>query len=85
MVSKISAEMPADAFCIAVLHPIVKLLVVTEVETLLLELPLQVPVSLGDKEKTGMLLLDGGDHIDPVLRCGPQSRTSAPGALENRV
>ena len=49
--------MQADALCIAVLQSVVELLVVAEVETLLLEFPLQIPVGLGNKEKAGMLFL----------------------------
>jgi hypothetical protein len=71
LISKISTEMKADVLCSAVFHPIVKLLVVAKVEALLLEFPLQVPISLGDKQKSGISALNGGDHIDPILRRGP--------------
>ena len=60
--------MKANPLGVAVFQPIVKLLVVAEVESLLLKLPLQIPICLGNKEEAGMCFLNGGDHIRPVLR-----------------
>jgi len=60
--------MEANILCIAVLHPVVKLLVIAKIETLLLEPPLQLPVDLGDKEKARMLSLDGRNDINPIFR-----------------
>src|SRR5271165_7010058 len=60
-------------------------LVVAEVETLLLQLPLQVPVSLGNKEKVRMRFLSGGDYVAPVLGFRPRPCTAAPRAFEDCV
>ena len=51
LVGKIGAEMKADTLRIAVLQPVIELLVVAEVESLLLQLPLQVPIGLGNEEE----------------------------------
>src|SRR5215468_3876276 len=77
--------MEANVFCGAVLHPIVQLLVVAEVKTLLLEFPLQFPVSLGDKQKSRMLPFDGSDDLNPILRFRSWPSPPAPSALENRI
>src|SRR5262245_24014018 len=77
--------MKANALCVAVLHAIVKLFVVAEVETAMLELPLQVPVSLGDEQEAGKTALDGRDHVNPVFRFGPRPGTRAPGSFKDRI
>src|SRR5258706_5655133 len=77
--------MKADALRIAMLQPIVELLVITEVEALLLKLPLQIPISFGDEDEIRMRFLYDGNQISPVLRCRPWTRAAAPGPLEDRV
>ena len=70
LVGKISTEMKPNTLCIVMLQAIIESLVVTEVEPLLLQLPLQVPVSFGNEEELRMLFPDGWDYVSPVLRCG---------------
>src|SRR6266404_2359616 len=77
--------MKANTLRVVVLQAVIELLVVAEVESLLLKLPLQVPISLGNEEEAGMRFFDGGDHINPVLRGRPLTRAAAPGALEDRI
>ena len=52
LVSKVRTEMKPDALGVVVLQPIIEPLVVAEVEPLLLQLPLQVPVSLGNEAES---------------------------------
>src|SRR5262249_47356853 len=85
LVSKVRTEMKANAFGVAVLQPIVKLLVVTKAKTLLLKLPFQVPICLSDEEKVGVLLLNCGDKIDPILGARAHSSTATPSPLKNLV
>ena len=58
LVRKLRTEMHAHALGIVVFQPVVQPLVVAEIESLLLELPLQVPIGLGDEKKVGMRALD---------------------------
>ena len=50
--------MKSNILCILVLQPVVELLVVAEVESLLLKLPLQIPVRLCDEKKIRIRLFD---------------------------
>ena len=84
LISKIGAEMKADALSIAVFEPIVKFLVIAEVETLLLKLPLQIPISLGNKEKSGKLFLTAQITSAQYSVAGAVPGAAAPGAFENR-
>src|SRR5580704_11080988 len=59
LVGKVSAEMKPNSLCIVMLQAIIEPLVVAEVEPLLLQLPLQVPISLGDEAEVWMRFLDG--------------------------
>ncbi len=54
---EIGAEMEADVFCSAVLEPIVEFLVIAEVESFLLKIPLETPVSLSNKQEARVLTL----------------------------
>src|SRR6478609_394812 len=49
LVGKVSAEMEPNILCILVFKSIIESLVVAEVEAMLLQLPLQVPISLGNE------------------------------------
>src|SRR2546427_121687 len=60
-VCRVGTEMQADFIRAVMLHPVIESLVVTEVEPLLLKLPFEIPISLGDEEKVRLCLLDGGD------------------------
>ena len=62
---------PSSPARIAALQPIKEFLVITEIESLLLQFPLQVPIGLGSEDEPAMLFLDGRNHINPVLRSGP--------------
>ena len=71
--------MPAHRGRVLVREPVVEALVVTEVEALLHERELHVPVGLGDP---GEVVADAGHHLRPVLRGG---RLERPRAREDLV
>src|SRR5271157_475386 len=77
--------MKTYTLCIVMFQAVIEPLVVAEVEPLLLQLPLQVPVSLGNEAEVRMRSLDGRDHFTPILDWRPLSGAAAPGALEGRV
>ena len=54
LIGRIGTEVQANAFCAFMLEAIVESFVVAEVESELLQLPLQVPTRLCDKEEIGM-------------------------------
>src|SRR5580692_1994521 len=85
LVGKVSAEMKPNSLCIVMLQAIVEPLVVTEVEPLLLQLPLQVPVGLGNEAEVRMRSLDGWDHVTPILGWRPLPCTTAPSTFEDLV
>ena len=68
---------------VAVDEVIVEPLVITVIESLLLQFPLSIPVCLGDKLRNAFV--DGGNQGGPVLGCGFESGAAIPGALKNRV
>ena len=70
---------------VVMLQAVVEPLVVTKVEALLLQLPLEVPVSFGNKEEVGIVFFDGRNQIAPVFCCRRLSRAAAPGAFEDRI
>ena len=45
-------------------------LVITVIESLLLQSPFSIPVYLGDKRKLRRAFLDGGNQVGPVLGVG---------------
>ena len=53
LITKIGTQVLANACCVVVLQAIVESLVVTEIETELLKLPLCIPIGLGDKQERG--------------------------------
>src|SRR5580704_1906662 len=67
LVDKVSTEVKANTLRIFMLQAIIEPLVVTEVEPLPLQLPLQVPVSLGNEAEVLMCSFDSRDHVTPVL------------------
>ena len=85
LVGKIRQEVQTHVLGSPVFHPVVEFLVVAEVEALLLQLPLQVPVGLGDELELRPLRLDRRDERRPVVVGRPCSGPRAPGALEDRV
>src|SRR5512139_3520377 len=66
-------------------EPIIEPLVIAEIESLLLELPLKVPVGLGYEDDLRMPRPQCPDHLQPELRLGPGPGTRAPRALEHLV
>ena len=85
LVCKVSTQMKSNALCIVVFQSIIKPLVVAEVESPLLQLPLQVPVGLSDKAKARMRSLDRGNYIVPIFGWRPLRRSALPGAFEDLV
>ena len=85
LVGKVSTQMKPNALCVFMLQTIIEALVVTEVEPPLLQLPLQIPVSLGNKEKVRMRSRDGRNRVSPVFGWRPLPCTTAPGAFEDLV
>ena len=84
-IGKTSREMEADVLCIAVFQPVVEPLVIAEIESLLLEFPLQVPICFGNKEEAGMLFLYCRYHIRPIFSRESRASAASPRALENGV
>ena len=85
LVSEVSTEMQPHTLGIVMLQTVVKALVVTKVEALLLQLPFEVPVSFGNKEEVGIGFFDGRNQLAPVFCCRRLSRTAAPGTFEDRI
>src|SRR5215469_15779971 len=57
LVVHVGAEVQAHVFGRVVFEPIVELLVVAEIEAELLQLPLKIPIGLGDKKKSSVARL----------------------------
>ena len=85
LVRKVRQEMLPHALGGPVLHPVVEFLVVAEVETLLLQLPLQIPIRLGDEPELRVPALDRRDHRRPVVVVGSGACAATPRALEDGV
>ena len=85
LVRKVRQEMLPHALGGPVLHPVVEFLVVAEVETLLLQLPLQIPIRLGDEPELRVPALDRRDHRRPVVVVGFGPGAATPRALEGGV
>src|SRR6516162_1124579 len=85
LINRFSRKMEADTFCVVMLEPIIESFVVTEVKALLLQLPLEIPISLGNEAEVGMRLLDGGNYVNPVFCRRSGSSAFAPGAFKDRV
>jgi hypothetical protein len=67
LVSRFCAEMKPDALGRVALQAVVQPFVVAEVESLLLQLPFEVPVGLGDELELRMVPFDGRDDRRPVI------------------
>jgi hypothetical protein len=85
LVGKVGTEMKSNTLCIVMFHAIIEPFVVAEVEPLLLQLPLQVPVSFRDETKMRSCSLNGRDDFTPVLGWRPLPRATALGSFENLV
>src|SRR5687767_12590997 len=77
--------MGSYTFGIAVRQAIIESLVITEVESLLLQLPLSIPVCLSDKKKLAWRTFYRRNQIGPVFSGGLQSGAAAPGLFKDRV
>ncbi len=77
--------MKPNILCIIMLHPIIKPLVVAEVEPVLLPFPLQVPVSFCDKAEVRIRFPDSTDDVIPVFGWRPLPCTTAPRAFEDLI
>src|SRR5271157_1097723 len=73
--------MKTYTLCIVMFQAVIEPLVVAEVEPLLLQLPLQVPVSLGNEAEVRMRSLDGRNHFTPILGWRPLPGAAAPPGL----
>src|SRR6516165_378278 len=77
--------MQPDALRSSVFQTIIEPLVVAKIESLLLELPLQVPICFRDQLKPRMRLLHRGNDLPPILGCRVRSPAAAPGSFEDRI
>ena len=85
LVVKVSAKMEAYALRGVAFEAVIQALVVTVIEPLLLEFPLEVPISLSNKKEIRPSFLQGGNHINPVLCCRRCTSAVAPGSFEDCV
>ena len=77
--------MQAHALRALVLQTVVQPLVVAEIEAVLLQLPLHVPVGFGNEQEVRVGALDRRNHVVPVLGRGSVPGAAAPGPLEHVV
>src|SRR5215469_7595995 len=85
VVSRVVAEMKPNALRVSMFQPVIQPLVITEIETLLLEFPFEIPVSLGDEEEIRMRLHYRRDHVHPIIGGGGCADVALPRALEDGV
>src|SRR5215207_5496834 len=64
---------------------VVQSLVVAVVEALLLQRPLQIPISLGEEQEFRIGLADGGDHRRPIVRLWRGTDAITPGSCEDII
>jgi hypothetical protein len=67
LVIKVSAKMEAHALRGVAFEAVIQALVVTVIEPLLLEFPLEIPITLSNEKEIRPRFLQGGNHINPVL------------------
>ena len=77
--------MKPDTLGIVMFQTIIELFIVAEVESLLLQLPLQVPIGLGHEQEPGESQFNGPDHFGPIVGRWAGSRPGSPGPLEDAV
>src|SRR5438270_8536719 len=85
LVGDLSTQMQPNIFCTTVFKPVIELFVIAEVEALLLQFPLQVPISFSHKKKPRTGFFDRGDEINPILRRRALARAAAPSTFENLI
>ena len=71
LVGHVGQQVQPHALGVAVLHPIVELLVVTVVESLLLERPFQIPIGLGQEPELRVARPHCRDKRRPIVLGGP--------------
>src|SRR6516162_6678097 len=77
--------MKPDALCVVMLQTVIESLVIAEVEPVLLQFPLKVPIRLRYEEEAGMLSFHRRDDVSPVLCRGSEARATPPGAFEDCI
>ena len=78
LVGKVSTKMKADTFRIIMLKPVIESLVIAEVKPMLLQLILQVPISLGNEAHVRVRLLNGAGSQHPSIRLAVVARQGRP-------
>src|SRR4029453_14890158 len=63
-------------------NPVVQSLVVAVVEALLLQRPLQIPISFSEEQESRIGLPDRGDHCPPIVRLWRGTDAITPGSFE---
>src|SRR5512132_578198 len=66
-------------------NPVVQTLVVAVVEALLLQRPLQIPISLGEEQESRIRLADRRYHCRPILRLWRGTDAITPGSGEDVI
>src|SRR6516165_384552 len=74
--------MQAHGLGFSMFQAIVEPLVVAKIESLLLELPFEIPICLRNKKKARMGLFHRGNDLAPVVRRRARPGAVAPGSLE---
>src|SRR5580692_9470429 len=77
--------MEPNTLCIVMFQAIIEPLVVAEVEPMVLQLPLQIPVSFGDKAESRIVFLHSSDDVIPILGWRTLPCTTCPGPFEDLI
>src|SRR5215210_6961881 len=85
LVGLVGTEMESHFFCGTVFQTVVQPLVITVVKSLLLKLPLEVPVGLCDEQDARISLTRGLDDIRPIFSPWCLTCTRSPGSLEDWI
>jgi len=85
LVGKISTQVKANALWVVVFKPVIESLVVTDVESLLVKLPLQTPVGSAMKSKPGCDCLMAGITSTSTRLPAVDPRGCSRGALDDRI
>ena len=85
LVSRVSQEVKPHTLRVFVFEAVIETLVVAIVKSLLLQFPLQVPVSLRNKPEIGVLLFNGLNYPGPVISLRSGSCPHAPGPFKNII
>ena len=85
LVIETSGKVQSNAFRVVVFEPVVEALIVTIIESDLLQFPFQVPIGFRHKKHIGMLQPHGGDYLAPVLFGRGSAHTPSPRLLKDVV